>query len=207
MVRIRNASLYALVGLVLLVSLVLGGCRAKPVPTPVPTRTPAPPTATLAPAAGPGVTAPTVAGPTLPPPPVIGKEAPGFTLESLTGGPVSLSDFRGRFVMLTFFATWCPYCQSETPHMVKVYNELGGQDFEIVAVSLGETKERVEAYQQEYGVPFTLLLDPEGIAANLYYVQSIPLSVFIDENGVILAGHAGALDEEALREALADLMK
>lgn len=150
--------------------------------------------------------APTLVQPTPPPPPQIGKPAPDFTLESLDGGRASLSDFRGTLVMLSFFATWCPHCQAETPHIVKLYNELGPEKLQVVAVSLGETRDKVEAYRQEYNVPYPLLLDPQGISANLYYVQSIPLNVFIDADGLILSGYGGELDEAQLREILAELI-
>lgn len=203
----RHPFIYALAGVLLFVGMVMGGCATPPTPTPVPTpaptNTPAP--ATVAPANPPAT--PMVAGPTAPPPPKIGGLAPDFTLESLAGETVSLADFRGKKVMLNFFATWCPHCQAETPFMVQVYNEMQGQDFEIVAVSLGETRDRVEAYQKEYSVTYTLLMDPQGIAANLYYVSSIPLTVLVDENGIILSGYGGELDDETLRKLVAELME
>lgn len=194
--RVRT---YLMAVLTLLIMLALVACTPPPAPTPVPTNTLPPPTATSAPA-------PAVPQPTPPPPPQIGKEAPDFTLESLDGGQVSLSDFRGGLVMLSFFASWCPHCQAETPHIVKLYNELGPDKLQVVAVSLGETRDKVEAYRKEYNVPYPLLLDPQGISANLYYVQSIPLNVFIDAEGLILSGYGGALDEEQLRQILAELI-
>lgn len=191
---------YLLAVLALWIILALGACTPQPTPPPtlVPTNTPPPSTPTPPPA---------VAQPTPPPPPQIGKEAPDFTLESLDGGQATLSDFRGTLVMLTFFATWCPHCQAETPHVVKLYNELGPEKLQVVAVSLGETRDKVEAFRKEYNVPYPILLDPQGISANLYYVQSIPLNVFIDADGLLLSGYGGALDEAELRKILAELIK
>lgn len=196
---------YLIVALALWIAVALGACAPQPTPTPVPTNTPLPPTATPVPAAA-MTAAPTLVQPTPPPPPQIGKPAPDFTLESLDGGQVALSDFHGTLVMLSFFATWCPHCQAETPHIVKLYNELGPEKLQVVAVSLGETRDKVEAYRQEYNVPYPLLLDPQGLSANLYYVQSIPLNVFIDADGLILSGYGGELDEAQLREILAELI-
>ena len=142
-----------------------------------------------------------------PRPPKAGDPAYDFALESLDGGQVSLSDFRGKNVMLNFWATWCGPCRIEIPHMVKLYGEMSGQDFEILAVNLREDSGRVRAFVSEYDMRFPILLDPQGKVGGAYFVRGIPTSVFVDREGIITAVHTGSLTDTALRRYVNDLMQ
>ncbi|MFO7916860.1 MAG: TlpA disulfide reductase family protein, partial [Anaerolineae bacterium] len=119
---------------------------------------------------------------------------------------VSLSDFRGQVVMLNFWASWCGPCRIEIPHMIELYQEKRDQNFEIVAVNLRENPNRVEDFAQELKMPFPVLLDQKGRVGAAYYVQGIPTSVFIDEEGVIRDVHVGTLTESALQRYVNDLL-
>lgn len=187
--------------------LLLTGCIPKVTPTPTPAPTQVPPTvpptvlATSTPVSSPQVNpTPAAPTPTAPPPPRVGAPAPDFTLASLDGKTVSLSDFRGKKVVLNFFATWCPHCRAETPTLVSFYNDMADQDIVIVAVNLGEGKDKVAAYQKEFSVTFPLLLDDTGAVGQMYYVSSIPLNIFIDAQGIIRSGYVGEIDRETLQK-------
>lgn len=182
----------------------LAGCVPQPTPSPTPKPSPTIPipSPTPSPVAQSAQSSPTPASPTptLPPPPRVGAEAPDFTLTTLDGTQMSLRDFRGKKVILNFFATWCPHCRAETPTLVSYYNDMSDEGIVIVAVNLGEGKDKVAAYQKEFNVTFPLLLDSDGTVGRMYYVSSIPLNIFIDAQGIIRSGYVGEIDRETIQK-------
>jgi peroxiredoxin len=133
----------------------------------------------------------------------IGKEAPNFTLTDIEGNEVSLKDFDGKYVFLDFWASWCKPCREESPNMVKAYQQYSGDDFEIVGVSLDKTKEPWLEAVEEDNITWVQLHDPEGDVANEYGVQSIPFTLLLDKEGVIIEKN---LRGEALQEKLEELL-
>lgn len=142
-----------------------------------------------------------------PKPPKKGAPAYEFSLSDLEGNRVALSDFRGKKVMLNFWATWCGPCRREIPHMVKLYGELYDQGFEIVAVNLREDPAKVARFVEQFKMNFPILLDKYGQVGGEYYVRAIPTSIFLDEAGIIQAVHRGTLTETALRNYVEALMQ
>ncbi len=130
--------------------------------------------------------------------PVSGEPAPDFTVQTLDGKYVSLSDFRGKTVLLNFWATWCPPCRSEMPDMEKVYRERLDKDVVILAVDVQEAAVPVQAFVDRFGITFPILMDVSGDIAKLYGVQSLPTSYFIDKQGRITSFSLGALNESAI---------
>jgi len=119
-------------------------------------------------------------------PMVAGAEALEFTLPDLEGEPVNLSDFRGKVVFLNFWATWCKPCEDEMPSMQALYEDLSGQPFEIVAVSVdGEPPQVVRDFVTEYGITFTVLHDQTGRLKESYKTTGVPETFIIDQNGVV----------------------
>ncbi|MGA9225616.1 MAG: redoxin domain-containing protein, partial [Mesobacillus sp.] len=117
-----------------------------------------------------------------------GAEAPDFELTALDGKTVKLSDYRGKKVILNFWATWCPPCKAEMPHMQNFYEENKDKGVEILAVNLTNMDKGVDEVQKfvkEYGLTFTIPLDEEGVAGTTYQAFTIPTSYILDENGVI----------------------
>jgi len=139
--------------------------------------------------------------------PKAGAEAYDLTLNNLDGEPVTLSDLRGKKVMLNFWASWCGPCRIEIPHMIEVYDEYHEDGLEIVAVNLREPQETVEQAVEALEMPFTILLDEQGEIGRAYYVRGIPTSVFINEEGIIESVQVGSLSEELLREHIEALMQ
>ncbi|SDH86386.1 Peroxiredoxin [Alteribacillus persepolensis] len=122
-----------------------------------------------------------------------GEKAPDFTLQTLDGKEVSLSDYRGERVLINFWATWCPPCRAEMPDMQKLYEE---HDVNILAVNLTETEpgvQSVETFAEDFELTFPLLLDEEIAVANAYGVQPIPSSFFIDREGIVRQISLGAM--------------
>ncbi|MFV0365313.1 MAG: redoxin domain-containing protein [Mangrovibacterium sp.] len=135
-----------------------------------------------------------------------GKPAPDFTLPTPDGTAVSLSDFRGKYVLLDFWASWCGPCRKENPNVLAAYKKFNSKNFDILAVSLDKDKAKWEEAIEKDGLPWTHVSDLkfwQSEAAALYGVKSIPASFLIDPNGVIVAKNLrGAELEKKLAELL-----
>ncbi len=139
--------------------------------------------------------------------PEAGLVAYDFTLETLDGEKITLSDLRGKPVMLNFWATWCAPCRFEIPYMIAAYEEYQDDGLQVLAVNLREEAGAVRRYAERAGMNFTIALDSQGEIGAAYFVRAIPTSLFIDQEGVIQAVHRGTLSEEALRGYLATLLQ
>ncbi|MBI2886867.1 MAG: redoxin domain-containing protein [Chloroflexi bacterium] len=135
-----------------------------------------------------------------------GTPAPDFKLETLDGQRVSLRDFRGRPVMLNFWATWCPPCRSEMPDMENVYGELKSKDLVILAVNVQEARAPVDKFVQQFGLTFPILMDFNGDVVQQYGVISLPTSYFIDKEGRISSFSFGALNRSAMLRRLEPIL-
>lgn len=132
-----------------------------------------------------------------------GAEAPDFELNTLDGKTIKLSDYRGKKVILNFWATWCPPCKAEMPHMQNFYEENKDKGVEILAVNLtnmDKGTEEVQKFVSDYGLTFTIPLDEEGVAGTTYQAFTIPTSYILDENGVIIKKIVGPMDENMMRD-------
>lgn len=129
-----------------------------------------------------------------------GFSAPDFTLTSITGETVMLSDLRGKAVLVNLWATWCPPCRAEMPAIEKVYNEYKDQGFVVLAVNMTyqDAFDKIEPFVKEQGLTFPILLDETGSLANSYQLRSLPSSYFIGRNGVIQEVVIGGPMAEAL---------
>jgi len=137
--------------------------------------------------------------------PEIGAQAPDFALRDLEGNEVRLSDYRGRTVLLTFWATWCGPCRLEMPTFEGRYQELKDEGFTVLGLNYDEPVEDVSAFRDELGLSFPLLLDPGGSVQRLYRIRGYPSSIFIDPQGVVRRVHIGLITEGQLRDYLVEL--
>jgi thiol-disulfide isomerase/thioredoxin len=122
-------------------------------------------------------------------PPVLGKTtpAPDFTLESLDGKNMRLSDFRGKAVLLNFWATWCGPCKIEMPWFVDFQKEYGSQGLQIVGVAMDDSsKEDIAKFAKEMGVNYPVLLGKEAVGDEYGGVPALPESFFIGRDGKIV---------------------
>jgi thiol-disulfide isomerase/thioredoxin len=115
-----------------------------------------------------------------------------FTLPSLDGTKIALSQFKGKVVFLNFWATWCGPCRSEMPSMEAVYQKLKNKGFEILAVNLGDSKKEVSAFMNEYKLNFPVLLDERSMTGSYYNIQAIPTTYIINKQGLIVARLIGS---------------
>jgi peroxiredoxin len=139
------------------------------------------------------------------PAPAVGSPAPGFQLPLLNGGTFRLSDYRGRYVWINFWATWCPPCRAEMPDIEKVWKEEQGGDLVLVAVDFGEDRATVDAFIKKLGLTFPVALDSSGQLTTNYRVVGLPTHFFIDKDGILREIRIGLMSEASMRDKLARL--
>lgn len=127
--------------------------------------------------------------------PRIGQKTADFTLSDLSGKNVSLSDYKGKKVLLNFWATWCPPCNMEMPFIQKLSDGANAGGYAVLAVNIGEDKDLVKNFLKQKGYSFYTVIDQSQKVSEMYMVANIPTTFFIDENGVIKNVHVGVLDE------------
>ena len=121
--------------------------------------------------------------------------APDFTFPGLDGKKVSLSDYKGKVVLVNIWATWCPPCVKEMPSMEKLYRKFKGENFEILAVSIDETGlKAVAPFMEKTRLTFPALIDSKGTIKPVYRITGIPESFIIDKQGVLIKKIVGPLD-------------
>ena len=136
------------------------------------------------------------------------EESPAFSTEDATGNPVDSTSFRGKLVVLNFWATWCPPCRLEMPAMERLYQEFRGQGLEIVAVNFMEPPDLVQAFAEEQKLTYPMLLDRKAEIAEQYGVMRLPETVLIGRKGEIIAKAIGYKDwyKDDVRELVAGLL-
>jgi peroxiredoxin len=116
-----------------------------------------------------------------------GDIAPDFTLQSLDGQTVHLSDFRGKAVLLNFWATWCAPCKIEMPWFVELQKQYGGEGLQILGVAMDDASPKnIAAFAKDMGVNYPVLLGKEAVGDAYGGVQFLPESFYIDRNGKVL---------------------
>ncbi|MEE9513791.1 MAG: TlpA disulfide reductase family protein [Anaerolineales bacterium] len=144
------------------------------------------------------------------PSPRVGFLAPDFTLESLSGDQISLSDMRGKAIVLNLWASWCPPCREEMPALQRVYQENHERGLEVLAVNMTaqDNIAAVEDFVQEFNLTFPILLDTGGEVGNAYLMRALPTTFFIDQKGVVqrvIVG--GPMSEVTLQSTVEQLLE
>jgi peroxiredoxin len=123
--------------------------------------------------------------------------APDFLLEDTGGNEVRLSDYRGRPVVLNFWATWCRPCRKEMPQLVAASERYGDEGLVVIGLNLQEGRSIIEPFAQDYGVDFPILIDRDGEVGDEYRLLGLPTTYFIDKSGVIRSIFTGPLQGES----------
>lgn len=152
---------------------------------------------------------------------LVGKPAPNFDLQDLSGNKVSLSSYRGKAVLINFWATWCAPCKIETPWLVQLRDKYASQGFEILGVSSqgddatpiqktewDKDKADIEKFAQQEKLPYPVLLGGDSISKPYGGVEDLPTSFFVNRKGVVVAAQMGLTSESDIesniKKALAD---
>lgn len=135
-----------------------------------------------------------------------GNRAPDFRLNTLDGKELQLTDMVGKKVILNFWATWCPPCKAEMPHMQDFYEEQKDTNVEVIAVNLTTAEKNtadIGKFVEDYQLTFPIPLDEEGdIGGGTYQAYTIPTSYIIDANGIIRKKIVGPMDKEMMTELI-----
>ena len=140
----------------------------------------------------------------------LGNTPPDFKLTTLDGDSLALSELKGKKVVLNFWATWCPPCKAEMPHMENYYRNSAEEDnVEIVAVNMTDSENRgvkvVQEFIDSYGLTFKIPLDEQGVVGEAYQVFQLPTTFMLNTDGTISQIIKGPMDESTLETLIADL--
>lgn len=140
--------------------------------------------------------------------PVVGMQVEDFRLIDLEGNVQSLSQHRGKIVLLNFWATWCKPCTTEMPAMQASLDKLRDKGFVVLAINELEDEAKVREHVKQNGHTFPVLMDRENKVANQFGVFGLPVSVFIDPQGVIREYiKGGLLTEKLIEDVVAKIQK
>jgi peroxiredoxin len=121
------------------------------------------------------------------------KMAPDFSLTDVNGNKVSLKDFRGKSVLINFWATWCGPCREELPSLQALHEKLSGEGFVVLAINIDRRNpDRVKKYMKEYNLSFPVPIDPSQQVRKKYYIMGLPVSYLVDPNGKLRGFISGA---------------
>jgi len=143
--------------------------------------------------------------------PLSGKPAPAFALEDLTGKKVALASYRGKAVLINFWATWCAPCRLETPWLIELRNKYAAQGFEILGVDTegddlqksdtagwAKDKAAVGKFVTEMKVPYPMVVDGDSISRDYGGLDDLPASFFVDRRGTVVAAQVGLTSESEI---------
>jgi peroxiredoxin len=136
--------------------------------------------------------------------PEVGAYAPDFTLESVSGEEIQLSDYQGQVILVNFWAVWCPPCRQEMPAIQTAANEYG-EELVVLMINAGDAKDDAIAFLDAYGFSFQALLDAGYKVNDQYRVRGLPTTFFIDGDGIIQIMHVGLMEEAQLADYLAEM--
>jgi thiol-disulfide isomerase/thioredoxin len=134
--------------------------------------------------------------------------APALALRDLDGRLHRLEDYRGKVVLVNFWATWCEPCREEMPSLNRLRASLAGRPFEVLEVNLAESEQRIRRFMAQVPLEFPVLMDRDGAAAKAWRARLLPASFLLDPDGRIRYSALGEIDwtQDAVRKAILDLM-
>ena len=123
-----------------------------------------------------------------------GNLAPDFTITDIEGKKLALSDYRGKVVLLDFWATWCTPCREEIPHFVEMQQKYGPKGFQVVGISMDDDAKPVKAFYQEYKMNYPVAVGDDKLAESFGGVLGLPVNFIIDSDGRIVRKFVGATE-------------
>jgi peroxiredoxin len=138
-----------------------------------------------------------------------GGQAPGFSLRDVTGGTVTLEQFKGKVVFLDFWAPWCIPCRDELPELDRLYRKFQHEGFIVVGIAVDDSTEGVSKFLQKFPVSFPVLMDSGGSVAEDYRLSHLPTGYLIGRDGIIRHRHP-AYSRDFLKiyeQEIAELLK
>jgi len=133
--------------------------------------------------------------------------APDFTLPDLSGKNVSLSSYRGKIVLLDFWATWCDPCRDEIPHFVELQNKYGPQGFQTLGVSMDDDPDPVRDFAAKFHMNYPVVMGTSKTGQLYGGILGLPIAFFIDRGGHIRSRHIGATKAEVFEKEIVNLLQ
>jgi cytochrome c biogenesis protein CcmG/thiol:disulfide interchange protein DsbE len=135
------------------------------------------------------------------------EPAPQFNLQDTSGKPVKLSDYKGKVVILDFWATWCPPCRAEIPNFVDLQKQYGKQGLAVIGVSLdqGDVAD-VVGFAKAQGINYPILMGNQDVAAAYGGIEAIPATFVIDQSGNVVGRHVGFTDKSEFEAEVKKLL-
>jgi thiol-disulfide isomerase/thioredoxin len=147
--------------------------------------------------------------------PLLGKQAPEFKLEDLNGKTVSPSDYKGKALLINFWATWCGPCKLETPWIIELRNQYADKGFEVLGIDsegddlkagdkegFAKQKESVAKFVNKEKMPYPVLLNGDSIANQYGGLDAMPTSFWVDRNGKVIASQMGITSKDDMEEKI-----
>lgn len=132
--------------------------------------------------------------------------APDFTVQLFDGGSFRLGDHRGKPVFINFYASWCIPCGGEVGDLEKAYQVYGKERVAFIGVAIQDTETKARGFVAEHKLTYPTSIDKTGSIKRAYGVYAMPVSFFVDKNGIITRIHAGGLTEGMLKHELDTLL-
>src|SRR5262249_4052770 len=129
-----------------------------------------------------------------------------FTLTSIDGEPLKLSDYQGKVVLVNFWATWCGPCKIETPSLIRMYNKYKSRGFAVIGVAMQSEEDGVKQFVQQYRVPYAVGRDSTSEVGLRYQVFALPSSFLFSPEGKVKRAFTGYVPEETLDHELQHLL-
>lgn len=133
--------------------------------------------------------------------------APAFSLPTVTGDRLALADYRGQYVLVNFWATWCPPCRAELPDLVAYYEDHAAEGFMLIGVNEQEAPALVTNYLTQSRLDFPVVLDSDGGVMQQYGVTGMPSSFLVDPEGQIVRMWTGMITRATLESAVTPLLR
>ena len=141
-----------------------------------------------------------------PRPTASGNAAPEFSVTDIDGKKLSLSDYRGKVILLDFWATWCTPCRAEIPHFVEMQQKYGPQGFQVVGISMDDDAKPVKEFYRQFNMNYPVAVGDDKLAQSFGGVLGLPVNFIIDREGRIHAKYLGATDVSVIDKAVSDLL-
>jgi len=140
-------------------------------------------------------------------PPQLNQTMSDFELSNLENTWVSLSDYRGKVVLINTWATWCPPCRAEMPDLNAFYNQYKDQGYEVIAINAGEAPSLARDFAIDFSLDFTVLVDPDYRVMDALKINTYPTSIIVDRSGIIRDIRIGVHTPETLANAILPLLE
>jgi peroxiredoxin len=141
------------------------------------------------------------------PPGAVGSVAPAFALKDIDGKALDLNDYRGKVVLLDYWATWCGPCRSEIPHFIEFQDKYAGQGFQAMGISMDDGPQPVQEFYKQFKINYPVAMGTTQLAESYGGVLGLPVTFLIGRDGKIAAKYVGATETSVIQQKVESLLK